>query len=212
MTYENYIDGEWRASTSGETVASHNPAQTDEVVGELQASTVEDAEDAIAAAAETQADWEATPGPDRGAILRETGKVLEDRKDELTETLTTEEGKTWSEAAGEVQRAIDIFYYYASKASDLGGEVKQSSSETTHLYIRQEAVGVVSAITPWNYPIAIPAWKIAPALAAATASSSSPRPTPALSASNSSKRSTRPASLTAFSTPSPAPEARSVTR
>jgi aldehyde dehydrogenase (NAD+) len=169
MTYENYIAGEWRPSDGGDTVESHNPAQTDEVVGEVQRSTVADAEAAIAAASEARADWEATPGPQRGAILRDTAAALEGREEELTETLVREEGKTWSEAAGEVGRAIDIFYYYAEKASDLGGEVKQSSSRDTHLYVRQEAVGVVTAVTPWNYPIAIPAWKIAPALATGNA-------------------------------------------
>jgi aldehyde dehydrogenase (NAD+) len=165
MTCQNYIDGEWRSAENGATVESRNPASPDEVVGEVPESSVEDAETAIAAAADVQEEWALTPGPERGAILRETGNLLDDRKDELTETLVREEGKTWSEAAGEVQRAIDIFHYFAGKASDVGGTVKQSSSEDTHLYVEQEPVGVTALITPWNYPIAIPAWKIAPALA-----------------------------------------------
>ena len=166
MEYTNLIDGEWVASESGDTIVTQNPADRDESLGEVQDSTVEDAERAVAAATDAQDEWASTPGPSRGAILRETAELLAERKDDLTETLVREEGKAWSEAAGEVQRAVDIFYYYASKAVDLGGEVKASSSQDATLSTRLEPVGVVAAITPWNYPIAIPAWKIAPALAA----------------------------------------------
>lgn len=164
--FSNYIDGEWVASESGETVESRNPADTTEVIGTVQQSTRADADSAIAAASEATDEWAATPGPERGAILREAGEILADRKESITETFVSEEGKTKAEASGEVQRAIDIFHYYAGKASDIGGEVKESSGRDTSLYVRQEPVGVVSAITPWNYPVAIPAWKIAPALAA----------------------------------------------
>ncbi|MFB6308903.1 MAG: aldehyde dehydrogenase family protein [Haloarculaceae archaeon] len=165
MEYKNYIDGEWVESSSGETVENRNPADTTDKIGDIQESTEEDVDRAIAAAADAQQEWADTPGPERGAILREAGELLAERKDDLTETLVREEGKTWSEGAGEVQRAIDIFYYYASKASDVGGTVKESSGQDTTLYTRQEPVGVVGTITPWNYPIAIPAWKLAPALA-----------------------------------------------
>jgi aldehyde dehydrogenase (NAD+) len=164
--FDNYIDGEWVASESGETVESRNPADTTEVVGTVQQSTTADADAAITAASEAADEWAATPGPERGAILRAAGDILADRKEAITETFVSEEGKTRAEASGEVQRAIDIFHYYAGKASDIGGEVKESSSRDTSLYVRQEPVGVVSAITPWNYPVAIPAWKVAPALAA----------------------------------------------
>ena len=163
---KNYIGGAWVASESGNTTESRNPADTLEVVGEIQESTAEDVSRAITAADNAASDWANTPGPERGSILREAGAILDERKEELTETLVREEGKTRSEAGGEVQRAIDIFYYYAGKAADLGGEVKQSSGRDTNLYVQQEPVGVVAAITPWNYPIAIPAWKVAPALAA----------------------------------------------
>jgi aldehyde dehydrogenase (NAD+) len=166
---ENYIGGEWVESESGNTIESRNPADTSEVVGEIQESTAEDVSRAIAAADDAASDWGNTPGPERGSILREAGAILEERKEELTETLVREEGKTRGEAGGEVQRAIDIFYYYAGKAADLGGEVKESSSPNTDLSVRQEPVGVVAAITPWNYPIAIPAWKVVPALAAGNA-------------------------------------------
>ncbi|WP_254274492.1 aldehyde dehydrogenase family protein [Haloarcula marina] len=166
MKFNNFVNGEWVPAATGTTTESYNPAATDEVVGEIPESTEADADAAISAAAGAEADWADTPGTARGALLRESAELLAQRKDELTGTLVREEGKAWSEAAGEVQRAIDIFYYYASKAADLGGEVMASSNQDTTLSTRLEPVGVVAAITPWNYPIAIPAWKVAPALAA----------------------------------------------
>ena len=165
----NYIDGEWVPSASGETTETRNPADRTDVVGEVQKSTEGDAERAIAAADTAQSGWGDTPGPERGAVLREAAELLAERTESLTETLVREEGKAWSEAAGEVQRAVDIFHYYAGKAADFGGEVKASSSPDTTLSTRREPVGVVAAITPWNYPIAIPAWKVAPALATGNA-------------------------------------------
>lgn len=161
----NYVDGEWVAAGTGETFAVHNPADRSDIVGEFQKSGIADAEAAVEAADEASQVWADTPGPERGRILRAAGQNLADRKDELTETLVREEGKAQPEAAGEVQRAIDIFAYYAAKASDIGGTVKASSSDNTRLYTVNEPVGVAGLITPWNYPIAIPAWKIAPALA-----------------------------------------------
>ncbi|WP_135303945.1 2,5-dioxovalerate dehydrogenase [Haloarcula amylovorans] len=165
MAYQNFIGGEWRDSASGETIASRNPAAPDEVVGEVPQSTAADATAAVDAAAAASEEWAATPGPERGAIIREAGNLLDTRREDITETLVREEGKTWSEATGELQRAVDIFHYYASKAADIGGEVRASSARERYLYVDREPVGVVSAITPWNYPIAIPAWKLAPALA-----------------------------------------------
>ncbi|MFC7142706.1 aldehyde dehydrogenase family protein [Halosimplex aquaticum] len=160
-----YIDGEWVSAESGDTFAVENPADTTETVAEYAKGSTEDAQKAIDAANEAQADWEAMPAPDRGSILRETGKLLEEQKDELTEQLTREEGKPLSSAAGEVQRAIDIFYYYAEKAADNAGKRKGPSGGRTSVYTKREPLGVAGLVTPWNYPIAIPAWKIAPALA-----------------------------------------------
>lgn len=164
--HRNYVGGEWIESRSGDTFQVLNPANRGEVVGEFQASTGEDAHAAIQAAVAAQEEWATTPGPSRGAILTETAQLLESRKDELIETLTREEGKTLTEAGGEVQRAIDIFGYYAEKARDLGGAVKSPSGTDKQLYTKREPLGTVSLITPWNYPVAIPAWKLAPALAA----------------------------------------------
>jgi 2,5-dioxopentanoate dehydrogenase len=168
-TTQLYIDGERVDAADGETFAVENPANTSEVVNEYAYGGEEDAEAAVEAANEVQADWEAMPEPDRGAILRETGAILEERKDEITELLTHEEGKTLSEAAPEVQRAIDIFYYYGVKAYDGDGVRKGSSGGRTSVYTKREPLGVAGLVTPWNYPVAIPAWKMAPALATGNA-------------------------------------------
>ena len=165
----NYVSGEWTESETGETFEVVNPAEPNTVVNEYQRSSREDAAEAVEAAAAAKHEWADTPAPQRGTVLRETAKILEDRKEELTELLTTEEGKTHAEAGGEVQRAIDIFYYFAEKARDSGGTIKSASGRDTRLYTRTEPVGVAALITPWNYPIAIPAWKLAPALATGNA-------------------------------------------
>jgi aldehyde dehydrogenase (NAD+) len=163
---QNYIDGEWTDSDSNNTFETVNPAKPGEIVATYQESTANDAEAAVVAAADAEAEWASVPAPERGMILKAAGDILDDRKAELTAQLTHEEGKTNAEAGGEVQRAIDIFHYYAQKTRDLGGTVKSSSGRRTNIYTREEPVGVTALITPWNYPIAIPAWKTAPALAA----------------------------------------------
>jgi aldehyde dehydrogenase (NAD+) len=162
-THRNYVNGEWVESETGETYEVRNPADTTEVVGEYQKSSVADAEEAVAAANAAADDWADTPGPQRGEILRETAKIMDDRYDEMAETLVREEGKTLGEA--DVGRSIDIFYYYAEKARDMGGVVKQPSVDGQNLYTVKEPLGVAGLITPWNYPSAIPAWKLGPALA-----------------------------------------------
>ncbi|WP_207592448.1 aldehyde dehydrogenase family protein [Halomontanus rarus] len=163
--FQNYIDGEWTDASTGETFETVDPAAPAETIASYQQSDVADATDAVEAAAAASDEWANTPAPQRGAILRETAQNLAARKEELTQQLTREEGKTHAEAGGEVQRTIDIFYYYAEKTRDLGGKVKASSGERTNLYTKNQPVGVAALITPWNYPIAIPAWKVAPALA-----------------------------------------------
>lgn len=164
-TYENYVDGEWRESETGETVAVHNPADTDDIVGEYQWSSADDAARAVEAAAAATEEWANTAGPERGAILREAARRLEDRSEEVIEVFVREEGKTRTEATAETNRAINIFYYYAEKAKDFGGKSKQPSSGRDAIYTVKEPMGVAGLVTPWNYPIAIPSWKMAPALA-----------------------------------------------
>ncbi len=164
--HRNFVNGEWIESETGDTFESRNPADPSDVVGEYQRSAGADAEAAVDIAAGATDEWADTPGPERGRILRAVGAELDARSEELTETLVHEEGKARPEAAGEVGRAVDIFYYYAEKARDRGGRVKQSSGRNTRLHTREQPLGVAAIITPWNYPIAIPAWKIAPAIAA----------------------------------------------
>lgn len=162
----NYVSGEWIESSTGETFETSDSSNPNEVIATYPLSDAEDTKRAIEAASETSEAWATTPGPERGRILSKAGTLLAERKGSLTKLLVREEGKTRSEAAGEVQRAIDIFHYYGGKARDLGGTVKAASSPDTNLYTKNEPVGVAGLITPWNYPIAIPAWKIGPALAA----------------------------------------------
>lgn len=160
----NFIDGEWTKSEGG-TFTIRNPADVEDEICSFQSSTERDLDKAVRAASEAQEEWENFSGPERGKLLRKTASLLEERKEGLTETLSREEGKTLSEASGEVQRAVDIFYYYAEKARDLGGEIKASTERERGIYTLKEPLGVVGLITPWNYPIAITAWKMAPALA-----------------------------------------------
>jgi aldehyde dehydrogenase (NAD+) len=160
-----YLDGDWIAAGTDETFDCHNPLNGS-VVGTYQQGDEDDARRAVDAAVDAADAWGDTPAPERGAILADASDLLAERKGELTELLTREEGKTHAEAAPEVQRAIDIFAYYGEKARDLGGVVKAAGGRDTTLSTRREPLGPVALITPWNYPIAIPAWKLAPALAA----------------------------------------------
>ncbi|WP_262177432.1 aldehyde dehydrogenase family protein [Haloarcula laminariae] len=164
--YEMYVGGEWVTADTASTIDIVNPANADEVVARYQDASASDAERAIEAAAAARDRWATVSGPERGRILKRTGEILDSRTDEAVGNLVREEGKTRSEATGEVQRAVDIFSYYAQKARDLGGVRKSSSGQSTSLSTRREPLGTVALITPWNYPIAIPAWKLAPALAA----------------------------------------------
>jgi aldehyde dehydrogenase (NAD+) len=161
--YKNYIAGQWVDSSNGATIENFNPA-TGELIGVFASATAEDTARAIAAARAAQPAWGDMPAPNRGAILDKAAQIIGARADELAEALTREEGKTLAEAKGEVLRARDIFRYYAGEGFRMGGDVLPANTTDTLLFTRREALGVVAIITPWNFPIAIPAWKIAPAL------------------------------------------------
>ena len=163
--YKNLIDGEWVNSSDGKTFENRNPAQLDDVLGEFPLATKADVERAIDAASAALPAWGNLPGPARGAILDKASRILEARLDEIATVLTREEGKTLTEAKGEVTRARDIFRYYAGEGWRAGGNVLPSNTGGELLYTRREPLGVVALVTPWNFPIAIPAWKMAPALA-----------------------------------------------
>ncbi|WP_376793628.1 aldehyde dehydrogenase family protein [Thermogemmatispora sp.] len=165
MTLElrSYIGGSWRDGVRQSD--DLNPAHPSEVVARTSLAGAELAAEAVQAARSAFAAWRATPAPLRGEILRKAADLLEQRAESVGRDLTREEGKTLAEAVGETRRAVSILRYYAGQALEPDGETYPSSSRLTFLYARREPVGVVSVITPWNFPIAIPAWKIAPALA-----------------------------------------------
>src|SRR6266513_997103 len=168
-TYQNFIGGEWTPAKSGQTCRNVNPADTREVVAEYASSGKEDAVAAIEAAKKAFAGWGAMTPVARGRILSKASQILEMRKTELTGFLTREEGKTLSESAGEVQRAIDIFLFFGGLSYTLGGQTIPHELPNNLLYTRREPLGVVALITPWNFPVAIPAWKMAPALVSGNA-------------------------------------------
>lgn len=163
---KNLIAGKWTECEPGETFKVNDPANTTDIIAECQQSSSADAERAIEEAAQAFDDWADTPAPERGSILRRTSDLIADRKEDLAKTLTREEGKTLTESMYEVKRAINVFAYYGEKARDIGGTRKASSRTSKNLHTRREPLGVAALITPWNFPLAIPAWKIAPALAA----------------------------------------------
>jgi acyl-CoA reductase-like NAD-dependent aldehyde dehydrogenase len=163
QTLQSYVDGSWHGS--GTIFQDINPAHPDEVVAEVQMADTDLASKAVDAAAEAFRGWRATPAPARGAILLRAGGLLEQRADEVARVLAREEGKALFEALGETKRAVAILRYYAGQTLEPDGDTYPSHSPVTLLYARREPIGVVSAITPYNFPIAIPTWKIAPALA-----------------------------------------------
>ena len=162
--YKNFIGGEWVSSESGDTHAITNPARKGTVVGRFQSSTREDARRAASAAAEAFRPWADTPAPERASVLFRAHRVLERRGDELARTITTEEGKTLADAQGEVKRAMNVIEYAAGEGRRMFGYTTPSELPSTVAYTVRRPLGVVAVITPWNFPLAIPAWKIAPAL------------------------------------------------
>ena len=165
QTYGNYIAGEWRPAASGETMENRNPAYRDEVVGLFASSGAADVDAAIAAAEEAYRSWRFSSPMTRANILHKAANILESRIPEVGRELTREEGKTLKEGIGETTRAVQILRYFAGEAQQPSGEHYPSVNPHTLLYTTREPLGVVAVVTPWNFPIAIPAWKIAPALA-----------------------------------------------
>lgn len=165
-TYRSSIGGKWIDSDSGRTAANVNPANTDDVIGTIELASRDEARRAVEAAYNAFRDWKRTPAPARGRIVARAGRLMEERKEELAAAITREEGKTISEARGETQRAINVVEFCAGESRRMNGETIQSELPHNFAYTIKEPHGVVACITPWNFPIAIPAWKIAPALVA----------------------------------------------
>ena len=162
--YANFIGGQSIPAASGKTFVTRNPADAREVVAEYAQSGQSEAAAAIAAASEAFPKWAAMTPVARGRILSKASQLIEAQKTLLAELLTREEGKTLTEATGEVQRAADIFRFFGGTSYTHGGQVIPHDLPGNLLYTRREPLGVVALITPWNFPIAIPAWKLAPAL------------------------------------------------
>jgi aldehyde dehydrogenase (NAD+) len=158
-----FINGEWIGSSTGETFDDFNPA-TLELIGKFYKASEDDVKNAADSAQDAFDKWSSTPAPQRGKILFRASRMLELKKEELARLMTTEMGKVLKEARGDVQEAIDITYYAAGEGRRLFGETTPSELPDKFCMTIRRPIGVVGLITPWNFPIAIPAWKIMPAL------------------------------------------------
>src|SRR6267154_1295193 len=165
-TYRNFIGGEWIDSSSSRTVNNTNPANSDDVIGTVRQATREEARAAVDAASEAFQSWRKTPAPTRGKIVAKAARLMEEAKEELAQILTREEGKTLSESRGELQRSINVAEFCAGESRRMNGETILSELPSNFAYTIKRPLGVVACVTPWNFPVAIPVWKIAPALVA----------------------------------------------
>jgi len=164
--YKNYIGGKWVEAKSGRTFESCNPARTDEIIGVFQRSSAEDVDAAVRAAQAAFPAWSATPAPLRADIILQTGLLLEKHKDELAELETREMGKVLEEGRGDVQEGIDMAKYIAGEGRRMFGETVPSELRSKFAMLIRQPIGVCGLITPWNFPVAIPTWKLFPALVA----------------------------------------------
>ena len=162
-TFQNYIGGEWVDAASGETFESTSPANG-EAIGTFPRSSAQDVDRAVAAAKAAYEDWRLVPAPRRGEILFRFAQLLTEQKEDLSQLMAREMGKVLPEARGDVQEAIDMAYYMGGEGRRLFGQTTPSElPDKFNMSVRQP-IGVVGVITPWNFPIAIPSWKILPAL------------------------------------------------
>src|SRR5918996_1322127 len=161
--HRNYVGGNWSEASSGQRFESRNPANRDEVLGTFPRSTAEDVDRAARDAYPT---WMATPSPERSDYLLRVGLLLEERKEDWAELMTREMGKTLKESRGDIQEGIDYLYYMAGEGRRMFGHTMPSELAGKFSMTVRHPIGVVGLITPWNFPIAIPIWKIAPAIVA----------------------------------------------
>lgn len=160
----NFINGRWVESRSAKSQERRNPANQDELVSVAPLSTREEVREGVAAAQAAFPAWRDTPAPVRGRVVAKAALLMEQQKQELAHILTREEGKTLSDSLGEVQKSIYILEFMAGEARRLGGETLPSELPKNFAYTLKQPLGVVGIITPWNFPVSILAWKIAPAL------------------------------------------------
>ena len=164
MTFRNYIGGRWVDSRSGKLFENRNPADQTDLIGLFQESTPEDAADAIAAAATAHVSWRLVPAPRRAEIFFRAAQLIAARKEDFARDMTREMGKILDETRGDVQEAIDMTYFMAGEGRRLYGQTVPSELPNKFAMSIRQPVGVCSVITPWNFPMAIPSWKIIPAL------------------------------------------------
>src|SRR6202051_892991 len=162
--FKNYINGEWSEAASGRAFENRNPANTDELIGIFPDSTVEDVDAAVDAARAAFETWRLVPAPKRAEILFRAAEILSKRKETLANEMTREMGKVLDETRGDVQEAVDMTYYMAGEGRRLWGQTTPSELREKFAMSVRMPIGVVGVITPWNFPIAIPSWKIVPAL------------------------------------------------
>ncbi|HLT19065.1 MAG TPA: aldehyde dehydrogenase family protein [Thermomicrobiales bacterium] len=161
--YKNFIGGRWVESTSGETFQRENPA-TGELIGTFTKSTAQDVDAAVAAAKKAFESWRLYPAPKRGELLYSVGQKLIERKEELARMMTEEMGKVIAEARGDVQEGIDMTFFMAGEGRRQFGQTTPSELRNKWNMSQRRPIGVVGMITPWNFPLAIPTWKMMPAL------------------------------------------------
>src|ERR1700682_3886655 len=162
--FKNFIGGEWVESRSGKAYENRNPANTDELVGIFVSSTDEDVDMAVDAAKEAYKKWRLMPAPKRAEILFRAAELLLLRKEDFSKDMTREMGKVLAETRGDVQEAIDMTYYMAGEGRRLFGQTTPSELPNKFAMSVRQSVGSCGMITPWNFPMAIPSWKIMPAL------------------------------------------------
>ena len=164
MQFFNFVGGRWTPSASGRTFENRNPADTRELIGHFADSTVADAEQAIAAARGAYDSWRLVPAPKRAEILFRAAQLIADRKEAFARDMTREMGKVLDETRGDVQEAIDMTYFLAGEGRRLHGQTAPSELRDKFAMSIRQPIGVCAMITPWNFPMAIPSWKIIPAL------------------------------------------------
>ena len=167
-TFMNFIAGEWVAPSNGTYFENRNPADTGDLIGRFPDSSAADLSRAVAAAQRGFLEWSRTPAPARGEVLRRVGDLLAKRKDVLAKAMTREMGKVVAETRGDVQEAIDTAYYASSEGRRLFGHVVPSELRQKWAMSYRRPVGVVGLVTPFNFPLAIPTWKMFPALVCGT--------------------------------------------
>jgi alpha-ketoglutaric semialdehyde dehydrogenase len=165
ITLGNYIGGEWRGARSGETYEKRNPMRPDEVVAEVPACDESDVDAAVAAAQNAFPGWAKTPAPQRGNLLTKAADVVDERVEQIASEMTREMGKPLREARLEAARAATILRFFGGEGYRPLGELAQQTLSGGPVYTMRRPLGVVGLITPWNFPAAIPAWKLAPTLA-----------------------------------------------